>query len=86
VIGSYICADYLDKVRTAQSTASQVELKGDERRQNLKGGFAPNPKIQLPDSIRLFDDVFTTGSTIREAAKVLKRAVVKKVWALTIAR
>ena len=69
-----------------QSTLSQVELKGDERRQNLKGAFTLNLKVQIPDSVLLFDDVFTTGSTIRESGKVLKRAGVKKVWGLTIAR
>lgn len=69
-------------------TISQVELRGEERRQNLKGVFALNPdsKFQIPDSILLFDDVFTTGSTLMEAAKVLKRDGAKKVWGLTIAR
>jgi orotate phosphoribosyltransferase len=31
-------------------------------------------------------DVFTTGSTIKEAAKVLKKAGIEKVWGMTIAR
>ncbi len=69
-----------------QPTVSQAELKGDERRQNLKGVFALGSKLPLPDSVILFDDVFTTGSTLREAAKVLKRVGVGKVWGLTIAR
>jgi competence protein ComFC len=71
-----------------ESTVSQVELKGDARRQNLKGVFALNPNCVLGTvySVLLFDDVFTTGSTLREAAKVLKRAGVEKVWGLTIAR
>jgi competence protein ComFC len=72
-----------------KSTASQVELKGDERRQNLRNVFAlssHNSLFIIPDSILLFDDVSTTGSTIMEAAKVLKRAGAKKVWGLTIAR
>lgn len=68
-------------------TTPQVELSGDKRRQNLKGVFSLNSSIDYPvSSIALFDDVFTTGSTLREAAKVLKRAGVEKVWGLTIAR
>lgn len=69
-------------------TASQVELKGDERHQNLKGVFTVNSNYVLSTaySVLIFDDVFTTGSTLREAAKVLKRAGVTKVWGLTIAR
>lgn len=71
-----------------QQTISQVELKGDERRHNLKGVFEVNPNYVLNPSysVLLFDDVFTTGSTLHEAAKVLKRAGGQKVWGLTIAR
>ena len=68
------------------STPPQTELSGKERRQNLKGSFVLNSNFQIPDSVLLFDDVFTTGSTIFEATKVLKRAGVEKVWGLTIAR
>lgn len=71
-------------------TKAQVELKGGERRKNLQGVFALNPKYQ-PLTIShnpyiIFDDVFTTGSTIKEAAKVLKNEGFKKIWGLTIAR
>lgn len=72
------------------STAPQVELSGEARRKNLKNVFILNPIHKSLagnlDSIILFDDVFTTGSTMFEAAKVLKRGGVKKVWGLTIAR
>lgn len=67
-------------------TRPQTELKRDERSLNLKGVFAINLKYQIPDSVILFDDVFTTGSTLKEATEVLKRGGVKKVWGLTIAR
>lgn len=71
------------------STSSQAGLSRDERRKNLKGSFAlkkHNLSFIIPDSVFLFDDVYTTGSTLFEATKVLKRAGVKKVWGLTIAR
>ena len=79
----------LDLLVKKQPTISQVELRGDRRRQNLKGVFALSPHDSLfiiPNSVVLFDDIFTTGSTLREAAKVLKKAGVQKVWGLTIAR
>jgi len=38
------------------------------------------------NSFVLFDDVFTSGATIKEAAKVLKRNGAKIVWGLTLAR
>lgn len=37
-------------------------------------------------SIILFDDVYTTGSTIKEAAMILKRKGFENVWGLTVAR
>ena len=67
-------------------TQPQAGLTGEERRKNLRGVFKLNPIHKIPDSVFLFDDVFTTGSTLFEAAKVLKRGGVKKVWGITIAR
>ena len=65
----------------------QTELKGKERRRNIKGVFSMNPSYKLQTtSYILFDDVYTTGSTLKEAAKVLKRNGAKEVWGLTIAR
>ncbi|MCX6778917.1 MAG: hypothetical protein NTU97_01655 [Candidatus Magasanikbacteria bacterium] len=37
-------------------------------------------------NIILIDDVFTTGATLQECAKVLKQAGAGLVWAITIAR
>lgn len=71
-----------------KSTKPQVGLKKGERRQNVTGVFAINSqysKSQLQDSILLFDDVWTTGSTMLEAEKVLKKAGFKKVWRLALA-
>lgn len=70
------------------STISQASLSGEERRKNLKGAFVLNSKYVLSTvhSVLIFDDVFTTGSTLFEATKVLKRGGIKKVWGLTIAR
>ena len=71
-----------------KSTVSQVELTVDDRKKNLRGVFSLNSNYVLSTlySVLIFDDVFTTGSTLHEAAKVLKHAGVKKVWGMTIAR
>lgn len=78
-----------DLIMRKKLTTPQVALKGEMRRKNLKNVFMVSPHNSLftiPDSILLFDDVFTTGSTLKECAKVLKKWGVKKVWGLTIAR
>lgn len=66
----------------------QTMLKGKKRRENIRGVFVLNPKYKstLSKSYILFDDVYTTGSTLKEAAKVLKRNGASLVWGLTIAR
>lgn len=71
-----------------EHTRPQMELKGEERRKNIKGAFSASPDIRVPRdyNILLFDDVWTTGATLRETGKVLKRAGAKFVWGLTIAR
>jgi ComF family protein len=65
----------------------QMRLSGKERVENVRGVFAFNPRYSLSPkshSLILFDDVYTTGSTLKEACKVLKRAGCKSVWGLTI--
>ena len=54
------------------------------RIKNAQGQFKAATE-QLPTSILLFDDVWTTGATMKEAAKVLKRGGVDFIWGLTIA-
>jgi ComF family protein len=68
------------------ATTPQVAVKEREaRRQNIKGAFIVSSKT-LPDQIVLVDDVWTTGATMQEAGKTLKKAGVKTVWGITVAR
>ena len=57
---------------------------------NAQGIFSLNLKSDILPSyclnVLLFDDVWTTGATLKQAAKILKQNGVEKVWALTIAR
>ncbi|NCT66448.1 MAG: ComF family protein [Rhodanobacteraceae bacterium] len=69
-------------VRT-RATPPQTGLDAAARRRNLRDAFAlaPGP---LPAHVALLDDVMTTGATLREAARTLRRAGVARVdvWAL----
>lgn len=80
--------DFKDLLIRTKNTKHQVGLKGTERTQNVQGIFslASNMVIKQFDNIILFDDVWTTGSTLKEAAKTLKQAGIKQVWCLTLAR
>jgi ComF family protein len=71
------------------STVPQAELKREQRLTNVRDVFTLNSNYKILNtkySILLFDDVWTTGSTMREAAKVLKRNGFKHVWGLTLCR
>lgn len=79
--------DYCEALKRTRYTRSQIKLKSKQRKENIKDAFAISSIFQPPISnILLIDDVWTTGSTLRECCWVLKRAGAKKVWALTLAR
>lgn len=69
-----------------KNTKPQIELSHTERTKNLTGSFAVRNLDMVRDkTILLLDDVKTTGSTIEEAARTLKEAGAKRVWAMTVA-
>jgi len=70
-----------------KETQPQTKLKGKERKNNIKGAFfVKNSNLIKERKVLLVDDVFTTGATMEEAAKILKKAGAKEVWGITIAR
>lgn len=74
-------------LKKIKSTRSQTELKSQERQTNIKDAFKViDPKSIKNKNIVLIDDIFTTGATLEEAAKTLKRAGAKTVWAITLAK
>lgn len=75
-----------DILRKIKKTAPQMELSAEKRRTNIIGTFAVADAAVVKDkTITLFDDVKTTGATLQEAARVLKDAGAKKIWAITVA-
>lgn len=73
-------------VRT-RPTEPQIALSAAERRTNVKGAFAIHKAARIVGKrILLLDDVMTTGSTMDECAKELKKAGADTVIAVTIAR
>jgi ComF family protein len=68
-----------------RETDSQTGLTRQQRIANLRGAFGVTNAIAGCD-ILLVDDVFTTGTTSSECARVLRRAGAKRIWVATVAR
>lgn len=67
-----------------RKTASQKRLSRHEREINLRGSFSVERKTKLPETVLLIDDIYTTGNTVNEVSRILKKAGVKRVFFLTI--
>lgn len=82
---------YTPLVRHSIKTGSQTFLSAGERWRNALASYAPqghwaSGRRQLPENIILIDDVYTTGSTIRACARILKTMGASHVFALTLLR
>ena len=70
-----------------RDTAPQYGLTAPQREKNVKGAFAlQRPELVAGRRVLLVDDVYTTGATAKECARVLKRAKAAGIDVLTLAR
>ncbi len=74
----------LERVRP---TESQTGLTRHQRRENIRGAFrVRDAEAVAGRTVLLVDDVFTTGTTASECARVLRKAGAAQVWVATVAR
>lgn len=73
-----------DTLQRVRQTVAQTELDARGRRRNMRGAFALRAGVALPAHVAILDDVMTTGATLAECARVLRRAGAQRVdvWAL----
>jgi len=70
-----------------RETKSQIGLSRHQRRENIRGAFVVAKPVDVTGrEILLVDDVFTTGTTVSECARILRRAGASKVFVATVAR
>lgn len=69
-----------------RDTPPQVKLSAEDRRKNVRGAFAVrNKELILGKNLLLVDDVFTTGVTVRECSKILRKAGARDIYVITLA-
>ncbi len=78
------CLSMMHRVRFERH---QIGLSLDERIRNVQGAFALRSGVHVTDAcICVVDDVMTSGATLNEVAKVLKKAGARSVHNLVLAR
>ena len=74
-------------LRKIKNNERQSSLSKDKRNQNVKGVYQiENIQIIKGKKVILFDDIYTTGSTVEECSKVLKANNAKEIMILTLAK
>jgi len=74
-------------LKRTRLTRSQTKLSRNKRLENVRGAFAlSDPTSVKGESILLIDDVYTTGATVNECARVLMAGGAARVDVLTVAR
>lgn len=77
---------WLDALIRTRDTEKQSHLTQKERQKNVENAFEMNKNFSVREKkILLVDDIFTTGSTCFECAKILKANGAKKIFVLTLA-
>ena len=91
VLSSHTGLPVLKALQRTRATGHQTALTRHQRLENLRGAFAITPlgyrRIEESTAgVVLVDDVLTTGSTVDECAKTLRRAGYQKIFVVTVMR
>ena len=87
LVSAVIRRPVVKALRRERYTAVQARLKRAERRENVRQAFVSKKDARLDGKkILLVDDVYTTGATLQECARVLRQAGAGQVMGFTVAR
>jgi len=84
IVGVPVAQHWLLRTRP---TKVQAGLTRRERRRNLSGAFALSKQADVHGkAVLVIDDVFTTGATLNECARILRQSGAARIAVLTVAR
>lgn len=67
-------------------TKQQARLSKEERQDNVRGAFALSARAERFSRVLVVDDVYTTGSTMQECARILAEHGARSISGFTLAR
>ncbi|MDP2909570.1 MAG: ComF family protein [bacterium] len=85
-VGEITGREVLPLLEKIKDTPSQTELNKEERMTNVKDSFQRKKGANCYNNVLLVDDVWTSGATMQECCRILKRSGVKRVFGFTLAR
>ena len=85
-VGEITDREVLPLLEKIKDTPSQTELNKEKRLANVKDSFQRKQGVNCYNNVLLVDDVWTSGATMQECCKVLKKSGVKRVFGFTLAR
>jgi ComF family protein len=83
-VATSISLPIVNGLRRIRNTSPQAQLSREDRLTNLLGSF--EVKGEIPPKIVLIDDVCSTGATLNECAKALKKEGAHEVYGLVLGR
>lgn len=87
IVKAFNTKDLSGCLKRSIATRPQSALDKKERFDNVKGTFeATETRLVCGKNLLLVDDLFTTGATLNECARVLKKAGARRIHCLTFAR
>ena len=79
--------EYKKTLKKVKNNVRQSSLNHSEREENVKNAYQIiNKEIIFNKKIVLFDDIYTTGSTVNECSRILKENGAKEILILTLAK
>ncbi len=88
-LSAYYNIPLFDALLRVKDSIPQSELKAKERKENIKNSFLLKDGLReriKEKNIFLIDDVYTTGSTLEEAASKIKEVKIKNIYGIVVAR
>jgi ComF family protein len=85
-LGEAMGLPVVEALKRTRPTVTQTRLSRAQRQKNLRGAFEIVRGFSPEEGVVVVDDVFTTGSTVNECARILRKSGVQKVVVVTVMR